>query len=182
MAEHPLLIFPGPSLAERAKRSGGGSKFRLPEAQRQAARLSPHFQRLQQAMNRQRIAIQGNSYGLQPEQALVVETIGPIQNFVNAVKKVDGLEWLGEVELDDIAPEHGFEDAKDPEKQLKGRLFLIMTDQRALQELQNLFANWMRDKTISFPRGFSPLKQAFIHLHTIRPWDVEDRIRDTGVY
>lgn len=181
MAEHPLLIFPEPSLAERAKRGGGGSKFRLPEAQHQAARLSPQFQRLQQAMDRQRITIQGNSFGLQPEQALVIETIGPIQNFVNAVKKVDGLEWLGEFELDDIAPEHGFEDAKDPEKQLKGRLFLIMTDQRALQELQNLFTNWKRDKTISFPRGFAPLKHAFNHLHTIRPWDAEDRIRDTGI-
>ena len=38
-----------------------------------------------------------------------------------------------------------FEDAKAPEKQLKGRFFLIMTDQRALQELQNLFTNWKPD-------------------------------------
>ncbi|MBT8342461.1 MAG: S8 family peptidase, partial [Desulfatitalea sp.] len=181
MAEHPLLIFPEPSLAERAKRSGGGGKFRLPEAQRQAGRLTPQFQRLQQAMDRQRIALQGNSFGLQPEQALVIETIGPIQDFVNAVQKVEGLEWLGEFELDDIPPEHGFEDAKDPEKQLKGRLFLIMTDQRALQEMQNLFTNWKRDKTISFPHGLAPLKHAFTHLHTIRPWDAEDRIRDTGI-
>ncbi|MBR9985066.1 MAG: S8 family peptidase [Desulfosarcina sp.] len=111
----------------------------------------------------------------------MIETIGSIENFINAVKKVDGLEWLGEFEVDDIDPEYGFEDAKDPEKKLKGRLFLIMTDQRALQELQNLFTNWQQDNTISFPRGLAPLKQAFAHLHTIRPWDAEDRIRDTGI-
>ena len=182
MAEHPLLIFPEPSLAERARRGGGGGKVRLPSAQRQGGRLAPQFNRLQQAMDRQRLALQGNSLGLQPEQALVLETIGPIQNFINAVKKIHGLEWLGEFEIDDIAPEHGFKDEKDPDKQLTGQLFLIMTDQRALQELQNLFTNWQRDSMTSFPRGLAPLKHAFTHLHTIRPWDAKDRIRDTGIF
>jgi len=132
-------------------------------------------------MDRQRLKVQGSSLGLQPEEALVLETIGPIQNFINAVKKVEGLEWLGEFEIDDIAPEHGFEDEKDPQKQLKGHLFLVMTDQRALQELQSLFSNWRQDCEAKFPRGLAPLKDAFAHLHTIRPWDAEDRIRDTGL-
>ena len=182
MAEHPLLIFPEPVRAERAKRRGGGGKVGLPGAQRQAGRLAPQFQRLQQAMDRQRLALQGNSLGLQPEQALVLETIGPIQNFINAVKKVEGLEWLGEFEIDDIAPEYGFEDEKDPQKQLKGQLFLVMTDQRALQELQRLFSNWQQDPDTKFSRGLTPLKHAFAHLHTIRPWNAQDRIRETGVF
>jgi len=181
MAEHPLLIFPEPIRAEKARRYGGGRPPLIPDAQRQSERLAPQFQRLQQAMDRQRLALQGSSLGIQPEQALVIETIGPIDNFINAVKKIDGLEWLGEFELDEIGPDFGFEDEKDPEKQLKGQLFLIMTDQRALQELQNLFAKWKQDDSIRFPRSLAPLKQAFVHLHTIRPWDAEDRIRDTGI-
>lgn len=181
MAEQPLLIFPEPARAERAKRSGGGGKVRPPSAQQQAWRLVPQFQRLQQAMDRQRLALQGSSLGLQPEQALVLETIGPIQNFINAVKKVKGLEWLGEFEIDDIAPEYGFEDEKDPQKQLKGQLFLVMTDQRALQELQSLFTKWQQNPDAKFPWGLAPLKHAFVYLHTIRPWDAEDRIRDTGL-
>lgn len=174
MAEHPLLVFPEPVRAEKARRYGGGQPPRIPDAQRQAGRLVPQFNRLQQAMNRQRIALQGNSLGLQPEQVLVIETIGPIEKFINAVKKIEGLEWLGESELDDIAPKYGFEDKKDPGKQLKGQLFLIMTDQRALQELQNLFANWKKDSKTAFPRGLAPLKHAFAHLHKIRPWGAED--------
>lgn len=178
MAEQRLLIFPEPARAERARRRGGGGKVRLPNAQRQAGRLAPQFQRLQEAMDRQRLALQDNALGLQPEQALVLETIGPIQNFINAVKKVEGLEWLGEFEIDDIAPEYGFEDEKDPTKKLKGQLFLIMTDQRAQRELTSLFKKRARKK---FPPGLAPWKHAFAHLHTIRPWNAEDRIRDTGL-
>lgn len=181
MAEYPLLIFPEPGRAERAKRRGGGGKVGLPDAQQQAGRLAPLLQRLQQAMDRQRLTLQDNSLGLQPEQALVLETVGPIQNFINAVKKIAGLEWLGEFEISDIDPEYGFKDEKDPKKQLKSHLFLVMTDQRALQELQRLFGNWQQNPDTKFPRGLAPLKHAFAHLHTIRPWDAEDRIRDTGL-
>lgn len=182
MAEYPLLIFPEPAHAERAKRRGGGGKVRLPGAQRQAGRLALQFQRLQQAMDRQRLALQDNPLGLQPEQVLVLETIGTVDRFINAIKNVTGLEWLGEFELEDITPGHGFEDEREAQKQLKGQLFLVMTDQRALQELQRLFSNWQQNPNAKFPRGLTPLKHAFAHLHTIRPWDAQDRIRDTGVF
>ncbi|HOZ46554.1 MAG TPA: S8 family peptidase [Candidatus Hydrogenedentes bacterium] len=182
MPEHPLLVFPAPARADRAKRQGFGGKVRLPNAQGQAGRLAPQFQRLQQVMGRQRLVLQGNSLGIQPEQVLVLETVGPIQDFVKAVKKVEGLEWLAEFELDDIEPEYGFENEEDAEKPLKGQLFLVMTDQRALQEMQNLFSNWQQDSDMIFPRGLTPLKHAFEHLHTIRPWDAQDRIRETGIF
>ena len=181
MAEYPLLIFPEPARAEKARRYGGGRPARIPDAQRQAERLVPQFQRLQQAMDRHRLALQNNSLGLQPEQALVLETIGSVDRFINAIKKVPGLEWLGNSRLDEIAPEHGFEDEKDPQMQLKGQIFLVMTDQRALEELQSVFNNWKQNPEAKFPSGLAPLKQAFAHLHTIRPWDAEDRIRDTGL-
>ena len=181
MAEHPLLIFPEPGRAEREKPQGFGPKIRLPEPQRQAERLAPQFQRLQQAMDKQRLALQGNSLGLQPEQVLVLETIGPIGDFIKAVKRIKGLEWLGEFELDDLVPDNGFEDQKDPQKHLRGQLFLVMTDQQALQEMQNLFRNWQQDHTAKFAHGLAPLKHAFEHLRAIRPWDSEDRIRDTGI-
>lgn len=181
MAEHPLLIFPKPVPAEKAKRYGGGRPPQIPDARSQAERLAPQFQRLQQAMERQRLALQNNSLGIQPEQVLVLETIGPIQNFVKAVKRIEGLEWLGEFEIDDIVPEYGFEDEKDPEKPLKGHLFLVMTDQRALQELQRLFSIWQQNPDARFALGLAPLKQAFAHLYTIRPWGAEDRIRETGL-
>ena len=180
--DYPLLVFPEPTPTERARRFGGGGKVRIPEKSRQAERLAPQFQRLQEAMEQNRLALQGNPLGIQPEQVLVFETIGSIANFMRAVRRVQGLEWLGEQELDDIAPDHGFEDENSPDKQLKGQLFLIMTDQRALQQLRRLFQMWRENPDTPFTRGLAPLKQVFRHLHTIRPWDVEDRIQETGIW
>ena len=141
----------------------------------------PQFIRLQEAMEQQRIALQGNPLGLQPEQVLVLETIGTIEDFVKAVRRVDGLEWLREYQLDEITPDHGFENEENADKSLKGQLFLVMTDQRALRELHSLFEEWQKNPEKTFPYGLTPLKKVFKCLHTIRPWDAEDRIRETGV-
>ena len=176
--DYPLLVFPEPARAERAKRSGGGGKIRIPDASRQAKRLTPQFQRLQDTM---RLLLQDNPLGLQPEQVLVLETIGSTDDFIKAVQKVQGLEWLGEYELEDISPDYGFEDETNADKHLRGRLFLIMTDQQALREMQSLFDQWQQDPDKSLPYGLTKWKHAFEHLHTIRPWGVEDRIRETGI-
>ena len=181
MAERPLLIFPEPTHAERSKRGRGGGRLRIPEAGKQAQRLAPQFNRLQDAMEQKRVALQNNTFGIQPEQVLVLETIGSINEFINAVRKIDGLEWLGEFESDPIEPEHGFEDEEDLQKQLSGQLFLVMTDQEALGQMLRYFSLWQGDPDLSFPSGLAPLKQAFTRLRTIRHWDVEDRLRETGI-
>jgi len=181
MADLPLLVFPRPTRSERAKLGGGGGKLTRPEHGAQAARLTPQFARLQQALDDQRLALQGNPFGIEPEQVLVLETVGDVSNFLNAVKKVEGLEWMGEMELEDVPPAHGFHDIKKPEKDLKGHIFLVMTDQRAMQELQNLFSQWQQNENVDFARGLAPLKHAFNHLSAIRPWAAEDRVRETGL-
>lgn len=180
-SDYPILVFPAPALAERAKRRGGGGRPRRPGAARQGERLAPQFRRLEEALASRRLALQASSLGIGPEQVLVLVTVGPVANFIRAVERVEGLEWLAEYELDDIAPGDGFEHEKDPEKQLGGQLFLMMSDGRALAELQSLFEAWRRDPDARFSRGLAPLKQAFEHLREIRPWDVEDRLADTGL-
>ena len=181
MAEYPLLLFPEPAHIERARRYGGGSGIRPPDVRRQAERLTPQFEQLQDALEQKRLALQNNPVGIRPEQVLVIETIGSIENFINAVKRIKGLEWLGEFELEDITPDYGFEDTKDPQKQLKGQLFLVMTNQRAQQEIVSLFNRCKKDQDTEFPYGLAKLKRVFVYLHTIRTWDVEDRIRETGI-
>ncbi len=183
MAEinYHLLVFPRPTLAERAKRGGGPDKLRFPAPSEQAIRLTPQFQRLQEALDRQSLALRDNPLGLQPEQVLVLETVGSIDSFYNAIRRVPGLEWLGESELLDIPPGDGFIDNDDPEKSLRGQLFLVMTDQEALRQLRSLFEQWKADFDMTFPYGLAPLKRAFFQLREIRPWGAMDRIRDTGI-
>ena len=180
--EYPLLIFPEPSRASRAVLHGGGGRPRLPSASRQAERITPQFQRLHEAMERQRVTLQDNPLGLQPELALVLETVGSVENFIGAVRLVEGMEWLGELTLTDIPPDDDFLDEGRPQRQLNGQLFVTMSDQRALRELQRLFDSWQENPVASFDRGLAPLKHVFEHLRTIRPWGIEDRLHDTGVF
>ena len=181
MPELPLLVFPAPTQAERAKRGGGGGRASVPDAHQQYQRLAPQFSRLQFAMDRRRVALQNNTLGIQPEQVLVLETVGPINDFIKAVRKIKGLEWLGELESDPIDPGDGFEDPRDAQKQLTGQLLLVMSDQAALQQMLSYFNAWRENPDLKFPSGLAPLRQAFMRLHAIRHWDVEDRVRETGI-
>ena len=181
MAEYPLLILPEPTRAERARRFGGGGAIRKPGHDVQVRRLAPQFERLQRAMEQRQASLQDNPLGLQPEKVLVFETIGSISDFVNAVRRIDGLEWLGEFEQSDIPPEHGFADESNAEKPLRGQLFLAMTDQRALHELRRLFELWRSDPQTKFDYGLTKFRDAFVHLREIRHWGAEDRLRETGL-
>ena len=136
---------------------------------------------MQEALDNRRIALQDSSLGIEPEKVLVLETVGSIANFIRAVEKIEGLEWLAEYEVEDIAPGDGFEDTKRPEKDLKGQLFLMMSDGRAIAELRSLFESWRSDPGVQFSRGLAPLKKAFEYLREIRPWGIEDRLADTGL-
>ena len=181
-SRHPLLILPEPVQAEPDGRAGFPPRqIKRPAHQDQAARLESKFQRLQDALEGKRLALQDSLLGIQPEQVLVLETLGSIQKFVNAINRMRGLEWLAEYDVRDIEPEHGFAYSDDPTKKLDGQLFLIMTDQKALHELHRMFRKWKKQPDMKFPYGLAPFKQAFRYLKEIRPWGIADRIRETHV-
>ena len=108
MADLPLLFFPSPDSADRTKRKMNPGKPHKPSVSRQWERLSPIFQQLQESFNERCAELQRTPTGIDPEQALVIETIGSVEDFANAVKKVRGLEWMGEIEIDDITPDEDF--------------------------------------------------------------------------
>ena len=87
MADHPLLIFPRPERLEREKRKFPPKTISYPNINRQDQRLSPKLAELQRVFNEQYTNIQQSAEGIDPEQVLVFETIGTIDNFVSAVKK-----------------------------------------------------------------------------------------------
>ncbi|CAM3295031.1 hypothetical protein EDM52_10730 [Brevibacillus invocatus] len=182
MAERPLLIFPRASNAEKDTRN---SKFIpnkpiVPSIQRQTERLDPQFLRVEQAFEKQRASFQSNLTGALPEQALVFETVSTLDDFINAVKKIEGLDWLTEWETD-IAPDDDFflqEDGVVSDKIIGGRLFLIMSDQRAMKELRSLWQLYQNQET--FPHGKTKWRDLFKHLKDVRPWRISDRFHETG--
>jgi hypothetical protein len=181
MPERPLLLFPTPETASRSTLGGGGGRVRRPTPQRQWERLSPVFSQLQTAFDARRIEIQQSAAGIIPEQVLVIETVGSIENFANAVKRIDGLEWMGEIEIDEITPDEEFYDETKPDKELSGRLYLVLTNQQALEQMLSLWRRYQEDPTMQFERGLTKFRDVFLHLKSIRRWDVQDRLLETGI-
>ena len=111
---------------------------------------------------------------------LVFETVGPIENFLGAVKRTAGLEWLLESDESGIPPDDDFysltEDDERQNKPLNGTLFLLGTNRQALNEIISLWNRYSRDPNDRFEYGFAKWKEVFRHLRDIRFWDIEDRI------
>jgi len=180
MPEHPLLFFPEPVPAERRSPPGGGGSFRKPSAAEQAERLDAKFQEIAQSLQN----IQPTVQGLDPEQVLVLETIGErVEGLAKAAAQIPGMEWLAEIDLDDVAPEAGFEHEKekDRDKPLPCRLYAVLTNQQAMDRLIGLWNQWLRDPSQRAQRNFGPFKNLFINLRDLRRWNAEDRIRETGL-
>lgn len=181
MADYPLLFFPEPLRLERIRRSFPPRQIHYPSPDRQSERLSPLFRALRDAFEARRMEIQQAPEGVDPEQVIVFETIGTVDDFITAIRNTDGLEWMGEIEVDDLLPTEDFYDTEDRERKLSGRLFLTMTNQRALNEMLSLWEQYSTNPHIQFRRGFAGFKSLFKKLKNIRKWDVQDRLIETGV-
>src|SRR5271154_4250355 len=107
MATRPLLIFPQPRTAARNKKGGGNTELHLPDHLRQTRRLAPQFRQLAHALDAQRAELRLDP-GQEPERVLVLETVDGVDEFVRAVQRIQGMEWLGEWEVDAIEPDNDF--------------------------------------------------------------------------
>ena len=185
MPERPLLLLPSPEgpVAPQGK-GGGGGRFHRPGVERQAERLSPKFARLQQALEERRTRLQMESRDLVPEEVVVLETVGTVDEFIRAVEKIPGMEWLAEIETDEIPPDDDFfaltgAGEAQPAKSLRGRLFMVFTNRSALEQMISLWNGWLSDKNP--PRGLGRWETLFGQLRDVRHWGVRDRLQETGI-
>lgn len=185
MPDLPLLLFPEPDTSSRETLTPGFRKIHIPSHSRQGERTTPLFNNLQQAFSTRNVELTQGATGVDPEQVIVFETVGRIEDFAKAVSRIEGLEWMGEIDIDEIAPDEHFYDERDEEKPLSGRLYLIMSNQRAMEEMLSLWNRIKADETLSFRsgelRGLSKFKEVFKHLKDLRRWGTRDRLIDTGV-
>lgn len=172
----PFLPLPAAATAERAKLRGFGTPIVHWGHDRQVARVRPQLQRLQDAFRRRSIELRDDLAGVEPELALVIETVGSVDRFRNAVAKIRGLEWLTEADEPQEAGEDFHRKGRKGEA-LGGSLYLVMTNRRALEELLSLWQRYERDEKAKFPAGLAPLRNAFRYVRTIRPWGPQDRLQ-----
>lgn len=178
MPELPFLFFPLPTIATRRALGGRGPTYRRPTAAQQRARLQGRFDTIAQSFQ----DLQAVVAGLEPEQVIVLETLtGAVQDVAKAAARIPGLEWLAERDLDEVAPEFGFEDEQAPREMVPRRLYALMSNQQAMDPLLVLWRQWTQNPGQRAKRGFGPFKHAFALLRDVRRWSPADRIAETGV-
>jgi hypothetical protein len=113
-----------------------------------------------------------------PEEVIVLETIGAVEDFIRAVNNVAGLEWLGETDVEDIPPNDDFfatalneeeQEVRRADAQLRGRLFMVFANQRALTEIISLGT---RGKIRIVYHVTLKIRQIFRGLSALRRWGV----------
>lgn len=189
MPTHPLLRLPNPSPVSLPRGGGGGARIRFPSKGRQRTQFGPVFERLRAVLGRgdNGIELRDDPSSLAPERVIVFEIAGTVDNFLKAVARIEGLEFMAEYEADFSADEdfavqdtrRGREGQDRADQAVPGRLYLAMPDVRALNELLSLWDRWMRDEALG--TGYKPFEHLFAQLHTLRPWGPQDRIPDETV-
>lgn len=247
MPGNPLLIFPSPSTTVRETKdiSFGAPSYHFPDFHNQKDRLTPQFESMLQSF------IADTADGLEPENVLVIETLGKIEDFQRAVRVIPGLEWLAEIDEESIKPDSDFyqtckigkhifsekipsikgkqsshiwklllenafvdddgylldkdinefqqcipaEFSEHSEEIIKiirdesiasrtqllgGRLFLSMSNKQAIDTLLSLWKQWDSGNK-KLPRPYGKWTEIFRQTRTIRRWDTQDRLRDTGI-
>jgi hypothetical protein len=182
MPERPLLVFPQSAVIGRRKKPGGAGEINKPSPQRQVQRLENKIAAIEQHFNRRHAEMRSDPVGAEPEDVLVLETIGTVKDFMRAVNRLPGLEWLGDVDIGDIPADEDFYTDEEHRKPLTGRLYLIMSNQQGIQELLRLFNIFRTNPDhpqFEFRQG--RWRHIFSNLRDIRRWGPEDRLRETGL-
>lgn len=172
----PLLIFPKARTVTPPKGKGRSTSPPLPTHGRQVERLSSQIQNMDSEFQRFRGTIDSTMMGGEPELVLVLELASKIDDLQRAVNAA-GLEWLGEwdvdIEADEYFPVSGEKMMRD------GRLFVSMVNQRGMDEILSLWAQWREEQTL--PRGKTKWCDIFACLKNIRRWGVEETLVETGM-
>lgn len=188
MSDFPLLPLPEAFRGDPPDSNFPPPPPHLPSRQRQGERLGDKFERLRRLSDTQgALSLREDPFGIAPERALVFEVAGQIQDIFGAVRKIKGLDFLGD-ESTDFEPDgdfHTIDERKDTKGQprmdrpIGGRLYLAMPDVAALLKLLHLWDSWQKTGTVEWSLG--PWKTIFQQLHDLRAWGPKDRLTDDTV-
>ncbi|SOO15945.1 hypothetical protein [Xanthomonas citri] len=180
----PLLVFPERRILQPEKGNGfPPGKQSLPGHGAQVVRIGRQIEQVEQDFARYQASLTGVLAGLEPEMVLVIEIVGRLDDFRQAVEAA-GLEWLGETELDDLeAEDDSFYEAdvvgQRVVKPLSGRMFLAMSNMTGMREILSLWEQWKENRDLA--HGKTKWKAVFEQLNMLRRWGIEEALVETGM-
>ena len=184
MPDRPLLPLPAPSAVALPGRKFPIGQPRFPSAARQRGRLGPKFTRLRDVLSRPDgvIELREDPGSLAPDRVIVFEIAGSVANFLKAISRIRGLEFMAEYE-NDFPPDEDFaviDDRKGKrgqdrtDKDVPAVFYLAMPDFQALRQLVTLWDRW--NNNLPLGSGFAPFANMFEQLRDLRPWGPSDRV------
>jgi hypothetical protein len=178
--QFPLPFQPPVPRPKTGGRPGGRAKPTGPGPATQAHRLGPVFANLRDALDAERVQVTEEPEAASPDVILVMEIAGDLDEFVGAVRSVDGLEYLAEELGDKIEDKDLFAavDKDGKRSALRRELFVVASDRRAADQLDQLWRMWQAGEKL--PRGFGTWRHVFERLDVVRRWDDRDRLTRTG--
>lgn len=184
MPDRPLLTFPEPGEFERHDLSSGpGPDLNHSDRDQHQDHVEDRLTKLEEALEKRRIELQDSPAGVEPEKVLVLETVDRV-DFLTAIRNSDGFEWLLEWDDEFQQEDEGFQ-YEDSEKALRGRVFLVFSNQQGLEQLKSLWERYKSYKEnpqdVDFPYGKTQWRDVFENLRDIRPWGPVDRLKETGL-
>lgn len=179
----PLLVFPQARTIAPPKGNGfPSSQPHVPVHGKQVVRLGTQLTVLQQEFDRYKASVSSSVAGFEPETVLVIEIAGSVDEFRQAIEAI-GLEWLGEWDVGDIAPDDDFFErntkGERTGKAVKGRMFLSLGNEAGMRELLSLWTQWANSQTL--PTGKTKWRDVFNQTVQIRRWGIEEALRETGM-
>jgi hypothetical protein len=158
------------------------TKLRFPSKAAQIEKFGPRFDRLRNVLSHGGAAqLRTDPQSLAPDRVIVFEVAGTVPNFLSAVSRIKGFEFMGEFD-DDFPPEEEFavidgRAAKQGQvrldKRVPERFYLAMPDTQALEQLVRLWEIWKKTRKLE---GYAPFVNLFLQLRDLRPWGPKDRI------
>ena len=185
MAERPLLAMPKPERLKPTASNPPRETVSSADPDRQAIRVGPKFQRLEQVLTDPQILaeLRDDPAAIVPERALVFEVASEIVDFHVALRGVQGLEFLGEDGGYVLSDEDFFikdeDDQPKANKQVPRRFYFTIPDRTALRSLLGLWRRYQRGEELD--RGQKAWKNVFGHLADIRPWGPKDRLTEDAM-
>lgn len=186
MNRKPLLVFSTPTTLSRTRKPPFGLQLNLPPKENQIEEFENKITTLDRVLSNRTAYLSANSSGFTSEMILVFEIAGSLDDFYKAVSKTPGMEFLGESQTELEPSEHIYyvnnEREKEEEKKVDSRVFLTMTNKRALEELLSYWREYKKDKSSQdFRIGVTKFRNLFEQLTDVRPYGVEDRLYDTNI-
>jgi hypothetical protein len=178
--QFPLPFQPPVPREKPAGKRSGRARPTGPGPEVQAERLGPVFANLRDALDAERLQVTDEPEAASPDAILVLEIAGELDEFVGAVRSVEGLEYLTEELGEKIEDKDLFAavDQDGKRSTLRRELFVVASDRRAADQLDRLWQLWQAEQKL--PRGWAKWKHVFERLNVVRRWNDNDRLARTG--